>query len=78
MESMRRATQAQLREAPDFEELKWFGGKAIVVAAFGETWKRLADTLDYADADYFVVVDSDEKESFSGSYSDDEPVEPSN
>jgi len=74
---MKRMTEKELRMAKDYEELKWYQGIPVIVAAFGETWKRLADTHDYADAEYFVVRDDDEKEAFSGTYSDDEPIEPS-
>jgi len=77
MSMMKRLTEKELRAAKDYEELKWYQGIPVIVAAFGETWKRLADTHDYADADYFVVMDEDEREAFSGTYSDDEPVEPS-
>lgn len=75
---MQRRTERELREAPDYEELKWYNGVAIVIAAYGETWKRLADAHDYKDADYFVVADDNESQSFSGTYADDEPIEPSN
>lgn len=75
---MKRLTEKELKEAPDYEELKWYQGAAVTVAAFGETWKRLTDTQDYTDADYFVVVDEDDKGSFFGTYTDDEPIEPSN
>ncbi len=75
---MKRMTERELRLAQDYEELKWYGGIPVVVAAFGETWKRLSDTNDYTDADYFVTSDTDDRESFSGTFSDDEPIEPSN
>ena len=75
---MKRLTEKELKEAQDYEELKWYNRIPVIVAAFGETWKRLADTQDYTDADYFVVMDENERESFSGTYSDDEPIEPSN
>jgi hypothetical protein len=75
---MKRSTEKELKEAQDYEELKWYQGIPILVAAFGETWKRLADTQDYTNADYFVVMDEDDKEAFYGTYSDDEPIEPSN
>lgn len=75
---MKRLTEKELKEAADYEELKWYNGIPITVAAFGETWKRLADTQDYAESDYFVVSDDTERNSFSGTYSDDEPLEPSN
>ncbi|HYQ47788.1 MAG TPA: hypothetical protein VEP69_01870 [Thermodesulfovibrionales bacterium] len=74
---MNRLTERELRAAKDYEELKWYQGIPVIVAAFGETWKRLADAQDYTDADYFVVVDEDERESFFGTYSDSEPLEPS-
>jgi len=75
---MKRLTAKELKEAPDYEELKWYQGLPVTVAAFGETWKRLTDTQDYADADYFVVIDEDDRGSFFGTYTDDEPIEPSN
>ena len=75
---MKRMTEKELKEAGDYEELKWYNGVAVVVAAFGETWKRLPDTQDYRDSDYFVVMDEDDRTSFFGTYSDDEPIEPSN
>jgi hypothetical protein len=75
---MKRLTEKELKEAADYEELKWYNGIPVVVAAFGETWKRLSDSQDYTDADYFVVADDSDRESFSATYSDDEPVEPSN
>lgn len=74
---MKRMTEKELREARDYEELKWYQGIPVIVAAFGETWKRLADARDYTDADYFVVMDEDDRSSFFGTYSDDEPIEPS-
>lgn len=75
--SMKRMTEKELRAAKDYEELKWYQGIPVIVAAFGETWKRLADAQDYTEADYFVVLDEDDRESFFGTYSDDEPIEPS-
>ena len=75
---MKRMTEKELRAAKDYEELKWYQGIPVIVAAFGETWKRLADTHDYVDADYFVVMDEDDRSSFSSTYADDEPIEPSN
>ena len=75
---MKRLPVKDLKEAQDYEELKWYQGTPIIVAAFGETWKRLADTHDYTDADYYVVMDEDDRDEFYGTYSDDEPVEPSN
>jgi hypothetical protein len=75
---MKRLTGKELKEAPDYEELKWYQGVPVTVAAFGETWKRLTDTQDYTDADYFVILDEDDRGSFFGTYSDDEPIEPSN
>ena len=75
---MKRLTEHDLKEAQDYEELKWYEGMPIIVAAFGETWKRLTDTQDYTDADYFVVIDEDDRDEFDGTYSDDEPMEPSN
>jgi len=75
---MKRLTEKELKEAPDYEELKWYQGVAVIAAAFGETWKRLSDTQDYTDAVYFVVMDEDDRGSFFGTYSDDEPIEPSN
>jgi len=75
---MKRMTEKELREAKDYEELKWYQGIPVIVAAFGETWKRLADTHDYVDADYFVVMDEDDRSSFSSTYADDEPIEPRN
>ena len=75
---MKRMTEKELRAAKDYEELKWYQGIPVTVAAFGETWKRLADTHDYVDADYFVVMDEDDRSSFSSTYADDEPIEPSN
>lgn len=75
---MKRLTEKELKEAPDYEELKWYNGVPVIAAAFGETWKRLADTQDYTDADYFIVMDEDDRGSFFGTYSDDEPIEPSN
>jgi hypothetical protein len=74
---MKRLTEKELKEAPDYEELKWYQSLPITVAAFGETWKRLSDTQDYTDADYFVVMDEDDRGSFFGTYTDDEPIEPS-
>ncbi|NJD55584.1 MAG: hypothetical protein FIA94_04165 [Nitrospirae bacterium] len=74
---MKRMTEKELRAAKDYEELKWYQGIPVIVAAFGETWKRLADAQDYTEADYFVVLDEDDRESFFGTYSDDEPIEPS-
>jgi len=74
---MKRLTEKELKEARDYEELKWYHGTPIIIGAFGETWKRLADTHDYTDADYFTVMDEDDRESFFGTYSDDEPIEPS-
>ena len=74
---MKRLTEKELKASGDYEELKWYQGIPVIVAAFGETWKRLADTKDYTEADYFVVMDEDDHESFFGTYSDDEPIEPS-
>lgn len=74
---MKRLREKELREAKDYEELKWFHGIPVIIGAFGETWKRLADTNDYTEADYFTVMDEEERESFSGTYSDNEPIEPS-
>lgn len=74
---MKRLTLRDLKQAPDYEELKWHHAAPIVVAAFGETWKRLAGPRDFEDSDYFVVADSDEEDDFSGTYADDEPIEPS-
>lgn len=73
---MKRLTIQELKEAPDYEELKWYQAMPIVVAAFGETWKRLAGEHDY-DTEYFVVIDEDEKDAFFGTYADDEPIESS-
>ena len=75
---MKRLTEKELKEAPDYEELKWYQGLPVTVAAFGETWKRLTDTQDYTDANYFVVMDEDDRGAFFGTYADDEPIEPSN
>ena len=75
---MKRLTERELKEAKDYEELKWYQGIPVIVAAFGETWKRLADTHDYVDADYFVVMDETDRSSFFSTYADDEPIEPSN
>lgn len=74
---MKRLTEKELKASGDYEELKWYQGIPVIVAAFGETWKRLADAQDYTEADYFVVMDEDDRESFSGTYTDDESVEPS-
>lgn len=74
---MKRMTEKELREAKDYEELKWYEGIPVIVAAFGETWKRLADAHDYVDADYFVVIDENDRSSFFSTYADDEPIEPS-
>lgn len=74
---MKRLTEKELKASGDYEELKWYKGIPVIVAAFGETWKRLADAQDYTEADYFVVMDEDDRESFSGTYTDDESVEPS-
>jgi len=43
---MKRLTERELKEAKDYDELKWYQGMPVIVAAFGETWKRLADTHD--------------------------------
>jgi len=75
---MNRLTEKELKEAPDYEELKWYQAIPIVVAAFGETWERLSDTQDYKDADYFVRIDDANRDAFYATYSDDEPIEPSN
>jgi hypothetical protein len=75
---MKRLTEEELKEAKDYEELKWYKGTPVIVAAFGETWKRLSDTHDYEEADYFVVLDEDDRASFFSSYADEEPIEPSN
>ncbi len=75
---MKRLTEKELKEAPDYEELKWYQAIPVIVAAFGETWKRLSDTRDYVDADYFVMMDDEDRDEFYATYSDDEPVEPSN
>ena len=74
---MKRLTEKELKASGDYEELKWYQGIPVIVAAFGETWKRLADARDYTEADYFVVMDEDDCESFSGTYTDDESVESS-
>jgi len=63
---MKRLTEKELKVAPDYEELKWYRGVPVTVAAFGETWKRLTDTQDYTDANYFVVMDEDDRGSFFG------------
>ncbi|MBI5101917.1 MAG: hypothetical protein HZB33_08815 [Nitrospirae bacterium] len=72
---MKRLSEKELKAAADYEELKWYNGVPVVVAAFGETWKRLADSEDYSP--YFIVSDGRDDEAFFSSYSDDEPVEPS-
>jgi len=72
---MKRLTEEELKKAPDYEELKWYNGIPVIVAAFGETWKRLADTEEYSP--YFVVSEGEDTEDFYGSYSDEEPIEPS-
>ncbi|MBI5640169.1 MAG: hypothetical protein HZA17_07085 [Nitrospirae bacterium] len=73
---MKRLTEDELKKAPDYEELKWYNGIPVVVGAFGETWKRLADTEEYSP--YFIVSDEGDRDAFYSSYSDDEPIEPSN
>lgn len=73
---MKRLTEEELRQADDYEELKWYKGIPVVVAAMGETWKRIPDLEGFSNN--FVVSDSDDTEDFYSSYSDDEPVEPSN
>ncbi len=73
---MKRLSEADLQKAGDYEELKWYNGTPIVVAAFGETWKRIAAAEGYSP--YFTVSDGDETEDFFSTYSDNEPIEPSN
>jgi hypothetical protein len=73
---MKRSSEEELKKAGDYEELKWYNGTPIVVAAFGETWKRIASAEGYSPN--FIVSDGDETEDFFSTYSDDEPVEPSN
>lgn len=68
-------TAGALREAPDYEELKWYLGLPVVIAAFGGTWKRLPDQAGYSEL--FVLSEDNENEDFYGEYGADEPIEPS-
>ncbi len=70
---MNRKTEDELKEAPDYEELKWHDGVAVIVGALGETWKRLTAAEGYSA--YFVVADENGPEEFYGTYSADEPIE---
>ena len=72
---MKRLSEDELKKARDYEELKWYNGTPVVVAAFGETWKRLADAEEYSP--YFTVSDDTDKDDFYGTYSGDDAVEPS-
>lgn len=72
---MKRLSEDELRKAPDYEELKWHNGIPVIVSALGETWKRVAAAEGYSP--YFVVSDDDDKDDFFGTYSDNEPIEPS-
>jgi len=72
---MKRLSEDELRKAPDYEELKWYNGLPVIVIALGETWKRVAASEEYSP--YFVVSDDEERDDFSATYSDNEPIEPS-
>ena len=72
---MKRLTEEELKRSPDYEELKWDDGLPVIVGAFGETWKRVAATEGYSP--YFTVSDENDQEDFYGTYSEDEPIEPS-
>lgn len=73
---MKRLPEEELKKAEDYEDLKWFNGIPIIVSAFGETWHRIANLEGYSP--FFIVSDGDEPEDFFSTYSDNEPIEPSN